>query len=130
MVYFYKAHLLNCVCVCVSVRPCICVCAYEIFVYNFDLRYLFLCDTWYCEIFLFTPWQMKEESFLEDINSLLNSGEVPNIFTADEKEDLCEKMGQLDKQRDKSLQVRIFLIILIHFTVKRYLHYKNRVLEL
>jgi len=39
-------------------------------------------------------------------------------------------MGQLDKQRDKSLQVRIFLIILIHFTVKRYLHYKNRVLEL
>ena len=69
---------------------------------------------------------MKEESFLEDINSLLNSGEVPNIFTADEKEDLCEKMEQLDKQRDKSLQVRIFIFILIHFTVKRYLHYKLR----
>jgi len=66
---------------------------------------------------------MKEESFLEDINSLLNSGEVPNIFTADEKEDLCEKMGQLDKQRDKSLQVRIFTFILIHFTVKRYCIY-------
>jgi dynein heavy chain len=62
---------------------------------------------------------MKEESFLEDINSLLNSGEVPNIFTADEKEDLCEKMGQLDKQRDKSLQVRIFIFFLIYFTVKK-----------
>jgi dynein heavy chain len=52
---------------------------------------------------------MKEESFLEDINSLLNSGEVPNIFTADEKEDLYEKMGQLDKQQDKAVQVRIFI---------------------
>jgi len=61
---------------------------------------------------------MKAESFLEDINSLLNTGEVPNIFTADEKEDLCEKMGQLDKQQDKSLQVRIFIFNLIHFTVK------------
>jgi dynein heavy chain len=56
---------------------------------------------------------MKEESFLEDINSLLNSGEVPNIFTTDEKEDLCEKMGELDKQQDKSMQVRI-LIFVIH----------------
>lgn len=73
---------------------------------------------------------MKEESFLEDINSLLNSGEVPNIFTADEKEDLCEKMGELDKQQDKSLQVRIFIFILIHFTVKRYLHYEREALEL
>jgi len=71
---------------------------------------------------------MKEESFLEDINSLLNSGEVPTIFTADEKEDLCEKMGQLDKQRDKALQVRIFIFILLHFTVKRCLHYQREVL--
>jgi hypothetical protein len=47
--------------------------------------------------------------FLEDINNLLNSGEVPNIFGADEKEDICEKMREFDKQRDKSIQVRFFI---------------------
>jgi dynein heavy chain len=46
---------------------------------------------------------------LEDINNLLNSGEIPNIFSADEKEDICENMRELDKQRDKSVQVRLLL---------------------
>ena len=73
---------------------------------------------------------MKEESFLEDINSLLNSGEVPNIFTADEKEDLCEKMEQLDKQRDKSVQVRIFIFILIYLTVKKVFTLQKRVVRI
>lgn len=36
--------------------------------------------------------QIKEEGFLEDVNNMLNSGEVPNIFGADEKAELCEKM--------------------------------------
>lgn len=35
--------------------------------------------------FLFTDTQIKEEGFLEDINNILNTGEVPNIFPADEK---------------------------------------------
>lgn len=30
--------------------------------------------------FLFTDTQIVNESFLEDINSLLNSGEVPNMW--------------------------------------------------
>ncbi|XP_014203995.1 dynein heavy chain 7, axonemal [Copidosoma floridanum] len=54
--------------------------------------------------FLFTDIQIKEESFLEDISNLLNSGEIPNLFATDEKVDLCEKMRQIDRQRDKSLQ--------------------------
>lgn len=40
--------------------------------------------------FLITDSQIKEESFLEDIDSLLNTGEVPNLFPADEKAELLE----------------------------------------
>lgn len=42
---------------------------------------------------------------VEDINNLLNSGEVPNLFMMDEKIEICEKMRVLDKQRDKTIQV-------------------------
>jgi dynein heavy chain len=41
---------------------------------------------------LFTDTQIKQESFLEDVNNILNTGEVPNIFPADEKADICENV--------------------------------------
>jgi dynein heavy chain len=50
--------------------------------------------------FIFSDTQLKLESFLEDINNLLNNGEVPNLFLADETEmilgDLrpqCKELG-------------------------------------
>lgn len=36
-------------------------------------------------VFLFSDNQLKMESFLEDMNNMLNTGEVPNIFESDEK---------------------------------------------
>ncbi|KAJ8943600.1 hypothetical protein NQ318_006602 [Aromia moschata] len=37
-------------------------------------------------VFLFTDTQIVQEDFLEDVNNMLNSGEVPNLFESDEYE--------------------------------------------
>lgn len=38
--------------------------------------------------FLFVDTQIADESFLEDINNILSSGEVPNLYKADEFEEV------------------------------------------
>uniref|UniRef100_A0A8C5C2P0 Dynein axonemal heavy chain 7 n=1 Tax=Gadus morhua TaxID=8049 RepID=A0A8C5C2P0_GADMO len=55
-------------------------------------------------VFLFTDTQIKKESFLEDVSNLLNTGEVPNLFAVDEKQEICERMRLLDRQRDRDKQ--------------------------
>ena len=42
--------------------------------------------------FLFTDSEMLQESFVEDVNSLINSGEVFGIFTEDEVEEIINFM--------------------------------------
>ncbi|XP_069062696.1 dynein axonemal heavy chain 1 [Pleurodeles waltl] len=42
--------------------------------------------------FLFTDTQIKSESFLEDINNVLNSGDVPNIYGLDEQDQIVTVM--------------------------------------
>ena len=49
--------------------------------------------------------QIKEESMVEDLNNILNAGEVPNLFALEDKIEICEKMRVIDRQRDKSMQV-------------------------
>ncbi|XP_035294723.1 dynein heavy chain 7, axonemal isoform X2 [Cricetulus griseus] len=70
-------------------------------------------------VFLFTDTQIKRESFLEDINNLLNAGEVPNLFALDEKQEICEKMRQLDRQRDKTKQTDGSPIALFNMFIER-----------
>jgi len=45
------------------------------------------------QVFLFSDTQIVKESFLEDVNNLLNSGEIPNLFPPDEKIQICDEMG-------------------------------------
>ncbi|KAJ3192416.1 Dynein heavy chain 7, axonemal [Irineochytrium annulatum] len=42
-------------------------------------------------VFLFPDTQIKEESFIEDVANLLNSGDVPNLFPPDERQAIIEK---------------------------------------
>ncbi|XP_074169160.1 dynein axonemal heavy chain 1 isoform X1 [Rhinolophus sinicus] len=42
--------------------------------------------------FLFSDTQIKNESFLEDINNVLNSGDIPNLYTPDEQDQIVNTM--------------------------------------
>ena len=43
-------------------------------------------------VFLFNDHQIKDESFLEDINMLLNSSDIPSLFENDERNDIIDKV--------------------------------------
>jgi dynein heavy chain len=42
--------------------------------------------------FIITDSHIKHDTFLENINSIINSGEVPNLFPNEEKENVLERM--------------------------------------
>lgn len=43
-------------------------------------------------VFLFNDVQVVEEAFLEDINNILSSGEVPNLYKPDEFEEVWTRL--------------------------------------
>ena len=51
--------------------------------------------------FIFTDNSIKEEGFLEDINNILNTGEVPNIFPSDEKNDIQDSVRTAAKDENR-----------------------------
>uniref|UniRef100_A0A182JL82 AAA+ ATPase domain-containing protein n=1 Tax=Anopheles atroparvus TaxID=41427 RepID=A0A182JL82_ANOAO len=58
-------------------------------------------------VFLITDTQIVQETFMEDINNILNSGEVPNLFEGDEYEKIilnarqpCIESGHPNQTRD------------------------------
>ncbi|KAI5612480.1 dynein heavy chain 12, axonemal isoform X1 [Silurus asotus] len=55
-------------------------------------------------VFLLTDAQIKEEAFLEDVDSLLNTGEVPNIFAVDEKQEIIEAVRPLAQGRNRNVE--------------------------
>jgi len=75
-------------------------------------------------VFLLTDTQIKEESFLEDVDSLLNTGEVPMLFAADEKAELMEQVrGAMAKERGEDADFNP-LAMFEYFVsrCKKYLH--------
>ncbi|NXW95358.1 DYH3 protein, partial [Alopecoenas beccarii] len=54
--------------------------------------------------FLFCDSQIKDETFVEDINMLLNTGDVPNIFAADEKAEIVEKMQGAARMENRKIE--------------------------
>lgn len=89
--------------------------------WNEDLKRIFrkTTETDNHAVFLFTDTQVKQESFVEDLNNLLNAGEVPNLFPPDEKQEVCEKMRLLDRQRDRSKQTDGSPVALFNFFIQK-----------
>ncbi|XP_059139620.1 dynein axonemal heavy chain 3-like isoform X2 [Physella acuta] len=54
-------------------------------------------------VFLFSDNQIKDESFMEDISMILNTGDVPNIFASDEKADVIEKMQSVARNEGRNM---------------------------
>jgi dynein heavy chain len=46
-------------------------------------------------VFLFADHQVKDVAFLEDINMLLNTADIPSLFENDEKLEIIEKVFNL-----------------------------------
>jgi dynein heavy chain len=50
-------------------------------------------------VFLLSDTQIKLETFLEDINNILNSGEVPNLFEFDEREKILGELRPIAREK-------------------------------
>ncbi|TPX75806.1 hypothetical protein CcCBS67573_g02914 [Chytriomyces confervae] len=50
-------------------------------------------------VFLLSDTQVKTESFLEDVNNILNSGEVPNLFPSDEREKILADLRPAAREK-------------------------------
>ncbi|KAK3571583.1 hypothetical protein QTP86_014552, partial [Hemibagrus guttatus] len=53
--------------------------------------------------FLLGDGQMKDEMFVEDVNTLLNTGDVPNMFAQDERAEIMEKMQSVAKNEGRKI---------------------------
>ena len=58
-------------------------------------------------VFLFSDNQIKDESFVEDINVILNTADVPNLYAAEEKADIIEKMQTVARTTVRQWRGRI-----------------------
>nr|XP_033342927.1 dynein heavy chain 12, axonemal isoform X1 [Megalopta genalis]XP_033342928.1 dynein heavy chain 12, axonemal isoform X2 [Megalopta genalis] len=62
-------------------------------------------------VFLLTEGQIKEEMFLNDIDSLLNSGEVPNLFTIEERQEIIEATRLAAQGGNRNLDISVLAVL-------------------
>uniref|UniRef100_A0A4W6ECP9 Dynein axonemal heavy chain 2 n=1 Tax=Lates calcarifer TaxID=8187 RepID=A0A4W6ECP9_LATCA len=90
-------------------------------------------------VFLFNDNQIVEESFLEDINNILSSGEVPNLYKQDEFVEVCNALSE-SARKDKVVETPDSLFSYLIERVRNNLHivlcmspvgepFRNRILQ-
>ncbi|CAI9716307.1 dynein heavy chain 3, axonemal-like isoform X2 [Octopus vulgaris] len=55
-------------------------------------------------VFFLGDYQIKDPSFLEDINMLLNTGDIPNLYDNEQRLEIIEKMQQLTLQENITIE--------------------------
>lgn len=61
-------------------------------------------------VFFLTEAQFKDEGFIEDVNTLIISGDLPNLFSGEEKTEILEKMQSVAKDEVSKDDFRLFEI--------------------
>ncbi|XP_037533396.1 dynein heavy chain 2, axonemal [Nematolebias whitei] len=90
-------------------------------------------------VFLFNDTQIVDESFLEDINNILSSGEVPNLYKQDEFAEVCNTLSEFAR-KDNVLETPDSLFSYLIERVRNNLHivlcmspvgepFRNRILQ-
>ena len=62
-------------------------------------------------VFLFSDTQIKDESFVEDINMILNTADIPNLFASDEKAEIIEKMQTAARNEVNALIMNVSIMV-------------------
>ncbi|EDV27935.1 uncharacterized protein TRIADDRAFT_52992 [Trichoplax adhaerens] len=68
-------------------------------------------------VFMLNDNQIKDDLFLEDINTILNTGDVPNLYQQDEKMDILDKIQLIAKHEGKRLEVNP--LIMYNYFIER-----------
>nr|XP_020476144.1 LOW QUALITY PROTEIN: dynein heavy chain 2, axonemal [Monopterus albus] len=90
-------------------------------------------------VFLFNDTQIVDKSFLEDINNILSSGEVPNLYKQDEFVEICRALSE-SARKDKVVETPDALFSYLIERVRNNLHivlcmspvgepFRNRILQ-
>ncbi|XP_040887758.1 dynein heavy chain 2, axonemal [Toxotes jaculatrix] len=90
-------------------------------------------------VFLFNDTQIVDDSFLEDINNILSSGEVPNLYKQDEFVEVCNALSE-SARKDKVVETPDSLFSYLIERVRNNLHivlcmspvgeaFRNRILQ-
>ena len=72
-------------------------------------------------VFLFSDTQIIYESFLEDINNILNTGEVPNLWKPEDIDDIMQTLRDVAKKMGKEDNKDSLLELFVHL-VRENLH--------